>query len=109
MLTELEKRYVKMLEDRVEELTTRLSAEEKKKTISISDHEFAIKMIAWELQINSSDKIPSAFRFDANKRKTRAITRVKHLKAIWRNAEIDEQYIKIVKDAIEEFEKAEQI
>jgi hypothetical protein len=97
----IDKKYIKLLEERVEELQQRLTAEEKKKAPSLGDNELAVKFIASQIQLNCSDKIPVTYRYTKAKCVTKATNSVKCLHGLSTGKiTVAQEYLDYVKEAM---------
>lgn len=107
MLTELEVKYVKCLEERIEELTTRLAVEEKRTAPGMSAEDIIVKYIAHNLQFNAGDKVPAPYRWNDVKCEEKSARSAMVVNGIRSGRiSIDQKYIDMVIEAMKKIKIA---
>lgn len=96
-----EEKYVKLLEERVEELQQRLSDEQKRTAPLLTDNELVKRYIASQIQINCGSHIPATYRYTPAKCETKAKTSSTLLCNIVNGAfKVEQKYIDYVEEAM---------
>jgi len=101
----LQAKYIKLLEERVEELQQQLANEQKKKSPTMVSEELIVKYLAHVLQINSGDKVPTIYRWGPAKCLAKAESSTKAVYNISKRViEVDQKYIDIIQEAMQKLE-----
>lgn len=99
-----EEKYIKLLEERVDEIQQQLANEQKRTTPPIADEELLYKYLAYQLQFNSSSHVPNQWRFTDAKCTTKAESYIRNLNLVARGTvAIDDKYMDFIVDAVKKY------